>query len=74
MIKGYYRMLAKFFNQHVRNDDGSPIRPDPVQIHDAIQFLLDDGWTRRRIQQEALLKCDVIIRDDLFPMEVHEHD
>ena len=69
MNRGYYGRIAAYLSMLVLNDDDSPVRPDPVQIREAIAFLIRTGWSAETIRQDALMMYDVIIREDLFPPE-----
>lgn len=70
MIKGYYARLAAFLSEYVRLPGGDPIPPDVALIMAAIQHLIRSGvFTKKSMKLEALRSYDVIIREDLFPVE-----
>lgn len=75
MIKGYYARIADFLSQYSTTAEGDRIPPNPIYIRSAIEVLINERiFTKEELKQEAIRTHDVIIRDDLFPTEVHEHD
>ena len=70
MIKGYYARIAAFLSEYVRLPGRDPVPPDVALIADAIRYLISSGvFTKESMKLEALRSYDVIIREDLFPVE-----
>lgn len=66
MNRGYYVAIATFLSYHIIC--GRAIRPDPVEIRNAIMMLMHGtGLTKEQVRLMAIRDFNIIIREDLFP-------